>query len=49
VAENGTELEGPGQILEGQVSYLGHGSQHIHSIWSPGAYLAQDWTAKALH
>ncbi len=49
VAEDGTLLVGPGQILEGQVSYLGHGGQHIGSIWGHGAYLAPDWTAKALH
>ncbi|WP_243314743.1 nitric-oxide reductase large subunit [Geothrix paludis] len=49
VAEDGTQLVGPGQILEGQVSYLGHGGQHIGSIWGHGAYLAPDWTAKALH
>lgn len=42
-------LVGPGQILEGQKSYLGHGGQHIGSIWGHGAYLAPDWTAKALH
>ena len=49
VAEDGTELVGQGQILQGQVSYLGHGGQHIGSIWGHGAYLAPDWTAKALH
>ncbi|HLP31294.1 MAG TPA: hypothetical protein VK150_08025, partial [Geothrix sp.] len=49
VAEDGTVLVAPGQILEGQVSYLGHGGQHIGSIWGHGAYLAPDWTAKALH
>ena len=49
VAEDGTQLVGPGQILEGQVSYLGHGGQHIGSIWGHGAYLAPDWSAKALH
>ena len=42
-------LVAPGQILEGQKSYLGHGGQHIGSIWGHGAYLAPDWTAKALH
>jgi nitric oxide reductase subunit B len=49
VAADGTELVQPGQILEGQKSYLGHGGQHIGSIWGHGAYLAPDWTAKALH
>ncbi len=49
VAEDGTELVGQGQILQGQVSYLGHGGQHFGSIWGHGAYLAPDWTAKALH
>ena len=49
VGEDGTVLVGPGQILEGQVSYLGHGGQHIGSIWGHGAYLAPDWSAKALH
>jgi nitric oxide reductase subunit B len=46
---DGSELVGPGQILEGQVSYLGHGGQHIGSVWGHGAYLAPDWTAKGLH
>ena len=46
---DGTQLLGPGQILEGQKSYLGHGGQHIGSIWGHGAYLAPDWSAKALH
>ncbi len=49
VAEDGTLLVGPGQILAGQVSYLGHGGQHIGSILGHGSYLAPDWTAKALH
>ena len=49
VAEDGTLLVEPGQILAGQVSYLGHGGQHIGSILGHGAYLAPDWTAKALH
>ena len=49
VAEDGTVLVGPGQILAGQVSYLGHGGQHIGSILGHGSYLAPDWTAKALH
>lgn len=49
VAEDGTVLVGPGQILQGQVSYLGHGGQHIGSVWGHGAYLAPDWSAKALH
>ena len=49
VAEDGTVLLGPGQILAGQVSYLGHGGQHIGSILGHGSYLAPDWTAKALH
>lgn len=49
VAEDGTVLVGPGQILAGQVSYLGHGGQHIGSVWGHGAYLAPDWSAKALH
>jgi len=48
-APDGTILTGPGQILEGQKSYLGHGGQHIGTIWGHGAYLAPDWTAKALH
>jgi nitric oxide reductase subunit B len=48
-APDGTALVGPGQILEGQKSYLGHGGQHIGSIWGHGAYLAPDWSAKALH
>jgi len=46
---DGTALVAPGQILAGQKSYLGHGGQHIGSIWGHGAYLAPDWTAKALH
>ena len=45
----GQVLLGPGQILEGQKSYLGHGGQHIGTVWGHGAYLAPDWTAKALH
>ncbi|MCE1229110.1 MAG: nitric-oxide reductase large subunit, partial [Firmicutes bacterium] len=45
----GQKLVEPGQILEGQKSYLGHGGQHIGSVWGHGAYLAPDWTAKALH
>ncbi len=49
LAEDGTQLVGPGQILAGQTSYLGHGGQHIGSIWGHGAYLAPDWSAKALH
>ena len=48
-APGGAALVEPGQILEGQKSYLGHGGQHIGSIWGHGAYLAPDWTAKALH
>ena len=49
VAEGGAVLVEPGQILRGQVSYLGHGGQHIGSILGHGAYLAPDWTARALH
>ncbi|BDU74797.1 nitric-oxide reductase large subunit [Mesoterricola silvestris] len=49
VGPDGRELVGAGQILDGQKSYLGHGGQHIGSIWGHGAYLAPDWTAKALH
>ena len=49
VDRQGRELVSPGQILEGQKSYLGHGGQHIGSVWGHGAYLAPDWTAKALH
>jgi len=37
VAEDGTVLVGPGQILAGQVSYLGHGGQHIGSILGHGS------------
>ena len=48
-APAGRTLVSRGQILEGQKSYLGHGGQHIGSIWGHGAYLAPDWTAKALH
>lgn len=49
VLSQGRVLVDQGQILEGQKSYLGHGGQHIGSIWGHGAYLAPDWTAKALH
>ncbi len=49
VSSDGAVLVGPGQIQDGQRSYLGHGGQHIGSIWGHGAYLAPDWTAKALH
>jgi len=49
LAADGTQLVAPGQILEGQKSYLGHGGQHIGSVWGHGAYLAPDWSAKALH
>ncbi len=49
VAAGGAELVGPGQIMEGQTSYLGHGGQDIGTVWGHGAYLAPDWTAKALH
>lgn len=49
VGPEGRELVGAGQILAGQKSYLGHGGQHIGSVWGHGAYLAPDWTAKALH
>jgi len=49
VSSDGAALVAPGQIQEGQRSYLGHGGQHIGSIWGHGAYLAPDWTAKALH
>jgi nitric oxide reductase subunit B len=45
----GAPLVGNGQILAGQGSYLGHGGQHIGTVWGHGAYLAPDWTAKALH
>jgi nitric oxide reductase subunit B len=47
--QGGAALVTDGQIMEGQKSYLGHGGQHIGSIWGHGAYLAPDWTAKALH
>ena len=46
---DGLALAEAGWILAGQKSYLGHGGQHIGSIWGHGAYLAPDWTAKALH
>ncbi len=49
LSADGTQLVGPGQILEGQASYLGHGGQDIGTVWGHGAYLAPDWTAKALH
>ncbi len=49
LAADGSELVGPGQILDGQQSYLGHGGQDIGTVWGHGAYLAPDWTAKALH
>ncbi len=49
VGPDGRELVGSGQIMAGQKSYLGHGGQHIGSVWGHGAYLAPDWTAKALH
>ncbi|GLH69383.1 nitric-oxide reductase large subunit [Geothrix rubra] len=49
LSADGARLVEPGQILRGQESYLGHGGQHIGSVWGHGAYLAPDWTAKALH
>ncbi|MBK8793762.1 MAG: nitric-oxide reductase large subunit [Holophaga sp.] len=49
VSTDGAVLVGPSQVLEGQKLYLGHGGQHIGSVFGHGAYLAPDWTAKALH
>jgi len=49
LSAEGEVLAGPGQILTGQKLYLGHGGQHIGSLFGHGAYLAPDWTAKALH
>ncbi len=49
LAADGAVLVDAGQITEGQKLYLGHGGQHIGSVWGHGAYLAPDWTAKALH
>ncbi|HJW08745.1 MAG TPA: cbb3-type cytochrome c oxidase subunit I, partial [Holophagaceae bacterium] len=49
LAADGRVLSEPGSVMAGQKSYLGHGGQHIGSIWGHGAYLAPDWTAKALH
>ncbi len=49
VAEQGRELSARGSVMAGQKAYLGHGGQHIGSVWGHGAYLAPDWTAKALH
>lgn len=49
VVAEGSVLAPEGAILEGQKLYLGHGGQHLGSIWGHGAYLAPDWTAAALH
>lgn len=49
VAEDGSVLFGPGQVMQGQEAWLSAGGQQLGSVWGHGSYVAPDWSADWLH